>query len=96
MSQKQSEKDILKTFEIGDLEEKKELESEDYEVIDSKPVIKSPQEMMVETAKRIAEAKIKKATLEGKIKQDYDRTIGRETANKNYFYGSGTEDTGSD
>ena len=58
--------------------------------------MKSNKEMRVETAKRIAEAKIKKATLEGKIKQDYDRTIGRETANKNYFYGSGTEDTGSD
>ena len=80
-----------KTFEdlVAEFIPSEKEETPDIKVQKAEPKIKSAQDMMIETAKRIGEARVKKAISNAKVKREYDVRIGKEVYNPNFFYGEG-------
>ena len=65
---------------------------EPMEFVKAEPKIKSPKEMMMETAKRITEARVKRITLNARTREEYNAKVGRDVANSKFFYGEGAAD----
>lgn len=54
--------------------------------------LRTPSEMILKSAERLARAKVEKAKLNRQMDKDYYRVIGRHYSNKEFFYGEGITD----
>lgn len=54
--------------------------------------IRTPSEMIMKSAERLARAKVEKAKLNYQMDKDYKRTIGRHYSNPKFYYGEGVTD----
>lgn len=92
------QKDLLASFDPSPAQtgtKPQELDP-DIEVKPAIPKINEPIDMIKKTAARISESRVLNVTAKARLKRDYEKRIGSSVANKESFYGSGTEEVGSE
>ena len=78
---------------IPQVKEPKNEETEDIELVDTTPKVKTPREYLMKTAQGLANARVNRVVAEAKQKRLYDARVGSLVSNKNLFPGEGVTET---
>lgn len=89
------EKDVLNEFLPEEKTPSDPIEEEEEEIVlvDTTPIIKSPKDMLLETAQRLASSRVDRVMAEKGLKQEYERKVGSSVNNSNYFTGGLVNET---